>query len=606
MECSKSYNQSCHISHGLMDLDFPCLDLRQYKKWDKLIKAIKFIPIAFKTIEQKRIQPKYTYHMLDRNSEILGMASGDVCYPVKLDEKDMICRLLVEFEDRRFFSHHGIDVFSIAKALTNNLTKLRIVRGGSTITQQLIRNTILTPDRSFVRKITEIFLALKFEKHYTKSEILFLYSQLVYLGNGVRGFQAASKLIYRKPINKLNKYLSCGIIGLLRRPSLYYPSNNLDNYLKRQAFINNIHKIRHQEEDEKHESDLLFKSPNPIRFNNLGKPRWTHVVNKLLKTETHFQNYIYSQPLKIGLTIDRKYQNILDSVICDASLNNDIIHAAGVIIDNKTSDILAESSWTYGKEWDFSPTFFGSLQPGSTFKTFAYLTALENGFDSDFQLDSSKFKSRFIKNNDGSYWQVRNYANIYRGNIKLIDAFKHSDNSAFARLAELLDLNMLKSTYHNFHLCEKENITPAIVLGASTKGISLLDLASAYATIARNGIYKKPRLIKYYQDINENLFHFPLLHEDLLLIRNYTNLYDLKFALRQSATLLKGLNFSGKTGTTKTSSLFAGYNDNVSVAIWLNHDYGRKENDHKAITALKVVEQLAKKLLGHKHDVFTI
>lgn len=569
---------------------------------------IRFLPTAYEAIAEKRIRPRFTYHFVDRKNISIGVAAGDICYPASFDDVSAICQLAVEFEDRRFFSHHGIDVLSIIRSALSNLRAGRIIRGGSTITQQLARNTLLTPDRSFVRKLAEMLLALKIERHYSKKEILLLYSQHVYLGNGVRGFPAASKIIYRRSIKKLDTISACGLIGLLRQPSSFNPFIGIQKYIDRQAFIIKVHSSRNLANDNNHERDAhpLIRPPNPIQVKGLEKSRWTNLIEKVAECNSVI-NSTSSPITRIGFTIDNSLQSSLDEVLRDVSLSADIKYASGVILDNSTADVLAESAWSDGQEWAFSPTFSGKLQPGSTFKVFAYIAALEGGISPDIQLESSVFESSFIKNSDGSLWRVRNYGEIYRGGITLLEALRHSDNTAFARLVELLDHEQLDMVYKRFGLCENEIVTPAIVLGGSTHGISLLSLVSAYSAIARNGIYKKPRVIRFVQSADGRIVHFPSASSEALLIADYAVSRDVKLALRHSANLLSAYKFSGKTGTTKKGSLFVGYNDDISVAIWLGQNSIVKENDKKGISAIKVAERwLQGVALGYKHDIFSI
>lgn len=589
------------------DAGFPKLDLAQFPKWKKLIEVVKFLPVAYKAIAAKRIRPRFTFHLADGRDNFVGIAGTDICYPARFEDVEAVCRLAVKFEDRRFYEHHGIDLFAIIRSTLKNIRARRIIQGGSTITQQLARNTLLTSDRSFARKLAEILIALKIERHYSKSEILFLYSHLVYLGHGIRGFPAASKLIYRRPVQALNENQACGLIGLLRQPSATHPSTNLARYLDRQAFL--VSACRAPKKivsNDKNDIRRSLRVPNPIEINGYRKSRWAHVVERLISKrfpETHSTS---SHIVKVGLTVDKSIQRVLDEVLKEVSLGSNVVHAAGVVLNNNTSDVLAESAWDSGHEWDFSPVFFGKIQPGSTFKTFAYLAALESGFSPDLELGSSAFESSFFRNQDGSSWRVRNYGDTYRGNTTLFEALQYSDNTAFARLAELIDFERLESTYLRFGLCKSGVVTPAIVLGASVDGVSLLSLVSAYAAIARNGVAKKPRFVRYAEYSDNSILHIPSRDDGAVVIHDCVVNAKLKEALKQSASVLSALRFSGKTGTTKKGSLFVGYNDEVSIAIWLGYRGVQSEHDKKGMSAIKATERIIQKALGYGQNLFTI
>ena len=201
----------------------PNLDLARYSAWQKPVAALRFFAAARVAIQERHLRPRHTFHLVDRREVPIGLSAGDVSYSASERDIQLMSGLIVEFEDQRFFCHPGIDVVGILRAVKSNLTAGRIVQGGSTITQQLVRNTLLTPDRSITRKLLEIVLAIIIERHYSKQEILLLYSQFVYLGPRVRGFQAASRLLFRRPLAELDVVSLCGLVGLLRQPTCTYP-----------------------------------------------------------------------------------------------------------------------------------------------------------------------------------------------------------------------------------------------------------------------------------------------------------------------------------------------------------------------------------------------
>lgn len=579
----------------------PQLDLRRYPVWRKPFAALLFLPAALATIRNRQLHPSYTYHLLDRNESPVGLSAGDVCYLAGENDAAPINELVVALEDRRFFSHIGIDLRGVLRALRSNFIARRVVQGGSTITQQLVRNTLLTPDRSLTRKLLELLLALLIERHYSKHEILDLYSQLVYLGPGVRGFQAASRLIYRRSLSQLDAEAQCAIVGLLRRPSKDYPLTEQDSFRHRKAFIAQrlsgvVERIAMSKTLEK-QSD-----PNPVSLCRLLKPRWTNVAQGLCaEAGVSLRNV-----KKLGLTLDRRLQAHLDRVLSAASRDPATESVAGVVLDNGTSDVLAETAWSEGLEGEFSSAFNGKLQPGSTFKPFALLAALEAGFGIDWQLLSAPFESSFIKNADGSSWRVRNYAFRYRGKITLADALRFSDNTAFARLVETLPDDTLQSVYERFGLATSGSVTPSIALGAVKNGVSLLQIASAYAAIARLGVYARPRLLRFVH-YSDGTTWWPGPPRATTLVSNYSAIRSLHLALASTLPDLALLGFAGKTGSTHRGSLVAAYNDFVSAAIWVGYKRPRLEGSSKGVSALRVLERFVNEaLLGHSRDPFSI
>jgi penicillin-binding protein 1A len=584
---------------------FPRLDLGSKGGWEKFVQVIRFLPLACSVIESKTLQPKFTFHMLDRRESFVGLSGNAICYPADDRELEAACRLVVHVEDRRFFSHHGVDPLAIIRSLIKNLSARRIVQGGSTITQQLIRNTFLTSDHSFTRKFLEIFLAWRMERYYSKKDILSLYAQLVYLGRGIRGFAAASKAIYRRPISALDHEQLCGLVGLLRRPSATHPLKSAASYLDRQAFLIGLtHEQKRITTKERAQIRRSLPLPNPINVAGFRKGRWTTTAETTVKSL--LGEYAVSNISRVGLTIDQSLQRTVDSVLKDISLEAEISRMAGVMMDNSTGDILVESAWEKGLESAYSPTFNGRIQPGSTFKTFGYLAALESGFTPDMLLESRPFESSFVKNGNGSYWCVRNYANKYRGTVPLIEAFQCSDNSAFARLTEMIPSAALGATYQRFGLCPEDDVTPAIVLGGTTRGVSLLSLISAYATIARGGVRVRPRFVRFVQYSDGSFLRIPVVQQDTLVIYDNSILLALRAALKRAGEVISSARFSGKTGTTKKGSLFVGYNQEVSLAIWIGYRTVQSEHRNKGVTSIDAIERIVQKLLGYRQDLFSI
>jgi membrane peptidoglycan carboxypeptidase len=302
----------------------------------------------------------------------------------------------------------------------------------------------------------------------------------------------------------------------------------------------------------------------------------------------------------IETTINKKLQREIDRQIKIVSTDNKIKNVAAVILCNYTGNILAESSWTNGSETEFSPTFDGKIQPGSTFKTFALISALEQGFPLEMEFESAPFKSTSSSQSGyGTPWTVRNYQDRYFGYTSVENALVRSDNSVFARLAQTLDLVKLSETYSRFKLIIDEPVTPSTVLGGIRDGTSLLAIAAAYSAIARNGVYITPRLIKFIQFRDGTFNYVPqsLGHN----VINHEVCAQIKRILQRSGVVLSNRLIAGKSGTTKTGSLFAGYDKNVSLAVWVDFRETPNEYDEKAVTAKRTIERIGDALLGYKH-----
>ncbi len=575
---------------------FPSLRFGAHPWWARLFYGICFLPLAFRVIQERRLSPAYSFYFINSQERPIGISDGDIRYPADSGELTKIQPWIVYLEDRRFFRHFGIDVRGIARAAAANLRYFRIAQGGSTITQQLVRNTLLVPERSILRKLLEAILAIKLEKHFSKREILDLYCNHVYLGKGIRGFPAAAKIIFRKNLSALNNTQVCGLLGLLRTPTQTFPDVESDSFLIRQRKISKVLEAKN------FGSAQPATKPNPINIAAHRRPRFTQIVKSELVRLT---GRIPSNIRRVGLTVDSSIQASLNEAVREMTRLPAVTCAAGIVLSTVTADVLGEAAWESGHNSHFSPAYFGSLQPGSTFKTFALLSALQQGVSLEQPLISAPFESSCYRAAGNAPWRVRNYGNIYRGVISLSDAFKYSDNTAFARLVEMIDIDQLFGLYKDFGLCAGKQATPAIVLGGHKSGVSLLSLVAAYRAIANGASYIHPRIIQYIEFGDRSFQSFPRARE-VLLVREYRAIRDLQLALVKAGPLVRGAKQAGKTGTTCTGSLLATYNDQIASVIWVGYGKPIAEGDPKAASATVAFRRFMNRLLGHQADLLSI
>lgn len=561
------------------------LDLRGRGPIGSLLASVRFLPVAWRIIEQKEMAPFVSFRIHARNGSSIALSCGDLSYPATTDDLTAVERLVLRLEDRRFLRHRGVDVFGIGRAAVRNLQARKIVQGGSTITQQLVRNTLVSPDRSLVRKALELLLATKVERHYTKAEILRLYCQYVYLGPGIRGFSAAARVIYRKPVSQLSFYDLCGLVGLLRAPSITFPNKTSDAFRARRATVARLL-------EPGHDYTPSASQVRPIHISRFRAPRLSHLVRSALR-----KNDINPIDLTdVTTTIDTRVQTVLDEIVREASEQPAVRQVAGVVLSVSRGEVLGEAAWQEGKPCEFSPAFLGSVQPGSTFKPFAMLSALEQGFLETMSLESSPFESSFLKGARRAPWSVKNYGRIYRGTISLQDALVVSDNTAFARLVELLNIEALGATYARFGLTpEGGRVSPSIALGAHLGGVSLVQLASAYAALANGGVYLPPRVLRAVAFADGRIW-WATPAVGRLVVKDGQLIVSLGRALRGAADALTSFGFAGKTGTTHTGTLFAGYSRELSVVLWGEYRREQSEHDPKTVTALRWATRFARRI----------
>lgn len=530
-------------------------------------------------IERGVFLPVHSYHLRGRNGQMLGITGESLCYPLKHSSNaTQLRKWLIEVEDRRFYQHGAIDWKSILRAIVKNMGAGKITQGGSTITQQLARTLFLDTSRTWIRKLAETIIAFKLERHLTKDEILDAYCDFVYMGRGSRGFEAASRVVFRKSFNNLSPNEIPALVGLLGAPERFHPGNDEKKFW-----------VRAEQKARSLGTDVKKFPLNPIHVSRTFNKRVENVARVELLRLGLSQRDVKS----IELTIDETLQRSVDQELKEISKFQDVAQIATVVICNRTGDVLAESAWARGKPSEFSPSFSGQIQPGSTFKTFALLTAIESGFSTDTTFESAPYQS---EDNTGAVWRVRNYGDSYRENLTLEDALVMSDNSVFARLSDHLKIDDLASTYARFSLVERKSFTRAAILGGVRDGLSLLSITNAYASIARNGVAIEPRFIRFveYQDRQS----VSVGSSSGRMIADYAAIQKLKRILALSGIRTSSINLPGKTGTTSKGSLFAGYNEDVSVGLWLDFNHEQSERDPKALTAMQVMKKIGHKLLA--------
>lgn len=543
------------------------------------IRTIQRLPEIFDLIERGVFLPIHSYHLRGRKGQVLGITGEYLCYPLKRSgNSSQLKKWIVEVEDRRFYQHGAVDWKGIVRAIVKNLKAGKITQGGSTITQQLARTLFLDASRTWIRKIAETLIAFKLEKHLTKEEILSAYCDFVYMGRGSRGFEAASRVVYRKSFDNLEPSNIPALVGLLGAPEKFHPGNDEKKFW-----------IRAGQKARSLGANVSQVPLNPMRVSRTLTKRIENVVKMELDRLDLSQRDIKA----VELTIDETLQRKIDKELKEISKVQDVSQIAAVVICNRTGDVLAESAWGKGVSMEFSPSFAGRIQPGSTFKTFALLAAIESGLSTDEIFESAPYQSPVTL---GRPWSVRNYGDIYRKELTLEDALVTSDNSVFARLSDLLSIDDLASTYERFSLVERESFTRAAVLGGIKDGVSLLRITNAYASIARNGVMIEPRLIRFVE--YQSGTNVCIASGSGRAVADYETTQILKRILVRSGIQSVSLSLPGKTGTSRKGSLFSGYNEDVSVGLWLDFDHEQPEHDPKALTAMQVMKKIGHKLLA--------
>lgn len=488
-------------------------------------------------------------------------------------------------EDNRFYEHIGIDPIGIFRAIFANLTNRGIAQGGSTITQQLAKNAFLSQEQTLKRKIQEAMLALEIEHKYSKKEILEMYMNQIYFGQGAYGIQTAAKTYFNKDVNELTLTQCAMLAGLPKSPNYYSPFNNLNEAKKRKnVVLDQMVKYGYvsaaEAEDAKNQDLGLSKSHQSKEADEYAS--FIDYVSQQV-AKKYGDDALYKEGLKIYTTMDvdkqhaavRAMRNLPNNYTDENGLTQP--QAAIVSIDPKTGHILAMVG---GRGQDsFNRASMAVRQPGSAFKPFVYLTALQHDMTPDTTMDDQPVTY-------GS-WSPKNAGGSYSGTMALSDALAHSVNTIAVQLADKVGTKNIIANAKKMGITtlDAKDDNLAMALGGLTKGVTPLEMASAYGTFANKGVHVKPTAIVKILDRNGNVLEDASTlekEETKTRVMSEREAYEMTTMLEGvidhgtgTATAI-GRPAAGKTGTTDDNkdAWFVGYTPDIVTAVWIGDDTG--------------------------------
>lgn len=488
-------------------------------------------------------------------------------------------------EDNRFYEHIGIDPIGIFRAIFANLTNRGIAQGGSTITQQLAKNAFLSQEQTLKRKIQEAMLALEIEHKYSKKEILEMYMNQIYFGQGAYGIQTAAKTYFNKDVNELTLTQCAMLAGLPKSPNYYSPFNNLNEAKKRKnVVLDQMVKYGYvsaaEAEDAKNQDLGLSKSHQSKEADEYAS--FIDYVSQQV-AKKYGDDALYKEGLKIYTTMDvdkqhaavRAMRNLPNNYTDENGLTQP--QAAIVSIDPKTGHILAMVG---GRGQDsFNRASMAVRQPGSAFKPFVYLTALQHDMTPDTTMNDQPVTY-------GS-WSPKNAGGSYSGTMTLSDALAHSVNTIAVQLADQVSTKNIIANAKKMGITtlDAKDDNLAMALGGLTKGVTPLEMASAYGTFANKGVHVKPTAIVKILDRNGNVLEDASTlekEETKTRVMSEREAYEMTTMLEgvidhgTGTAAAIGRPAAGKTGTTDDNkdAWFVGYTPDIVTAVWIGDDTG--------------------------------
>ncbi|MBI4587823.1 MAG: penicillin-binding protein 1A [Candidatus Rokubacteria bacterium] len=534
-------------------------------------------------------------------------------------------------EDARFYSHWGVDPMGIARAVYQNFRRGRIVEGGSTITQQLAKVLFLTPDKSLDRKLKEAFLALELERRYSKDRILEMYLNQIYFGHGAFGVEAAARTYFGKSVSELALLESALLAALPRAPSTYSPFDHPEQARRRRAHVLNrmveIGALTKPQAARANAADLALVPPE--RRRSTGQ-YFAEYIQQLLEAK-YGADMVFKGGLQVYSTLNPTMQLQAEQALREGLKTLETRSAAStaargkpgrigsehpegaiLTIDPQTGSIKAMVGGYDFLRSEFNRAVQARRQPGSAFKPFVYVAALESGLTAATTIEDSPVTYPVGQN--GNPWKPDNYDRKFRGITTLQQAVEESINVVTVKVQERIGINRTVEVARRLGVQSPLNDDLTIALGSSD--LTLLELTSAYGTLANQGVWVPHTGIRYVTDAQGKLLdeNIPQGREALSPEIAYVMTHMLRGVVqRGTGVAARSLRhpIAAKTGTTNdySNAWFIGFTPKLVTGVWVGYDkprsLGRDETGSR-VAAPIWVDYMGKVLAGIPPEEFPV
>lgn len=524
----------------------------------------------------------------------------------------MLKDTLLVVEDRNFYEHHGVSVFSILRALYTNIRAGRTVQGGSTLTQQLAKNIYLTRERSLLRKINEAFIALILDYRYSKDQILEAYLNEVYLGQsynqGVHGMGLASEFYFSKPVDELEYDQIALLVAMVKGPSYYNPRLYKERTMERRDLVLRLMVENKLISTKEYRASLKRSIDIAPMKESLQKsyPGYLELVNRELNKLLPDQQ-ILDAGVRVFTYFDLQKQTAMESSV-EKSLpylekrpKTDKLEVAMISVNSDKGGVSALVAGRDFRYSGFNRVLDTKRNIGSLVKPAVYLTALQSpNYNLATLLDDSPLQ---VTNEEGNVWQPENFDRQYRGAIPLYQAFSNSINIPAVNLGLDIGVDKVANTLKSLGVEDQIDEYPSLLLGALE--LSSFDVAQLYTTIANDGEYKKLTSISALTDSVGNVLYKhqvsaePRFDEASV----YMTKYAMKRVTKDGTAKRLNLHFpsiqlAGKTGTSNDlrDSWFAGFDQNTVTVAWLGRDDNKSTGLTGSVGALEAYIRYLKPL----------
>jgi len=472
---------------------------------------------------------------------------------------------MVSVEDKRFRSHLGVDPLGMARAFKVRVSKGRWTQGGSTITQQLARNIFLTNTRTFGRKIREAILALAIERRFSKDQILELYLNRVYFGGGAYGIDAASRRFFGHSADQLTLSEAAIIAGLVKAPSNYSPTADAEAARSRASVVLDLM----LEQERISPADAATAKPAEVKLIPTPKQNSIRYFTDwvLPQLDTLIDESV--EPIEVWTTLDPNMQRVADRAI---NANTPAGAQGALVALDRDGSVRAMIGGRDYVQSIYNRATQATRQPGSSFKLFVYLAALEAGYKTTDTVPDEPITI--------NGWSPRNNSRNFAGDVTLREAFARSINTVSVRLAQEVGFRTVANIAQRFGITTPVNTHPSMALGSSD--VRLIDMTRAYAAVARKGISVTPYGIRRVTTAKGELLYQHESDESRVLVAPHVaaQMTDLLQAAVMTGTGTAaniGRPVAGKTGTTTSNKdgWFLGFSSGLTTGVWMGRDDAR-------------------------------
>ncbi|TCL75232.1 penicillin-binding protein 1A [Hydrogenispora ethanolica] len=537
----------------------------------------------------------------DRDGEVVAdlYARARIWVPIR-QVPAALQQAFVATEDARFYEHKGIDIRGILRALYQDVKERSKVQGGSTITQQLVKNLYFSQEKSFFRKVMEMSYAIRIEQQYSKAQILEMYMNSIYLGQGSWGINSAAQVYFGKQVPDLTVAEAALIAGLAKGPEYYSPFRHPQAALARRNVVLQLMR-RHGYLPEKMAAEL---SKRPL--GTLNNPGSTYVgayfvdyaLDQLRAKTGYTESDLRSGGFRIYTTMDRRIQKAAEGALQYLPAQGPdrwgVVQPQGAIVamDPKNGEILALVGGRRYSAAEPNRAYQIHRQPGSAIKPFVFTAALDAGYTPDTPVVDQPLAIDV----HGRLWEPQNYDNQYRGTISLRTALEESVNTVAVQLVQALGpANVFELTRRMGLVSlvgegEKNDRSLApLALGGLTKGVTLLELTGAYSSFANQGTRSEPfGMLRVYSRDGKLIYRGQLRQERVISARTAETLTAMMEGVIARGTGIRakiGVKAAGKTGTSNwnTNGWFVGYTPEILAGVWIGNDQESKPLEVKGV-----------------------